>query len=194
MQLDKQQLRAQLRTAIAAMASEERAELSAKFCERVRHSLQWTAARAVLLYLPLADEPDIRPLAEAAWRTGKTVAIPHIIDAAQRQMAPAIMSSLEAGHFRPGPHGLLQPSQYNPLPLDRIDLCLVPGLGFTPAGDRLGRGGGYYDRFLPQLGPATVTIGVCFEAQVVDALPRDPLDRRVGWIATEHGLRRAFAP
>ena len=65
------------------------------------------------------------------------------------------------------------------------DVVVVPGLAFTPAGDRLGQGGGWYDRFLPRLRPECVTIGVAFAEQIVDALPVEPHDVRVHHVVTD---------
>lgn len=60
-----------------------------------------------------------------------------------------------------------------------LDVVIVPGVGFTADGGRLGQGGGHYDRFLPRLRPDCVTIGVCFREQLVDRLPIEPHDALV---------------
>jgi prolyl-tRNA editing enzyme YbaK/EbsC (Cys-tRNA(Pro) deacylase) len=69
-----------------------------------------------------------------------------------------------------------------------MDVVLVPGLVFDRRGGRLGRGKGYYDRFLASLPRSTVRIGVTTEDSVVDAVPTDEHDQRVGWLATESGI------
>ena len=68
------------------------------------------------------------------------------------------------------------------LGVDVIDLVIVPGLAFTPAGDRLGYGQGYYDRLLPTV--AAPTVGVCFEDQLVDEMPVAAHDVRVGAVVS----------
>lgn len=68
-----------------------------------------------------------------------------------------------------------------------IDVVIVPGTAFTAAGDRLGQGGGWYDRFLPSIRPGCLTIGVGFEPQLVDALPTEPHDVRLDLIVTDAG-------
>jgi len=70
-----------------------------------------------------------------------------------------------------------------------IDVVLVPGLVFDGSGGRLGRGKGYYDRFLESLPRSTTRIGVTTDSSVVDAVPTDDHDQRVGWLATESGIR-----
>ena len=69
-----------------------------------------------------------------------------------------------------------------------LDLVLGPGLAFDPEGRRLGRGGGFYDRFLPRAASA-VRIGVCWSGQVVDRVPSGEGDERVHMLVTEDGLR-----
>ena len=73
---------------------------------------------------------------------------------------------------------------------DDIDVVLLPGLVFDRSGGRLGRGRGYYDRFLERLPDATVRIGVTTESSVVDEVPMDEHDQRVDWIVTEAAIRR----
>lgn len=88
--------------------------------------------------------------------------------------------------------GFLQPRADAPLvPLEAIDLALVPGLCFDASGCRLGYGRGYYDQFLPRLPARVVTVGVTRAALVVERLPTEAHDVAVGWLLTEAGVRRA---
>lgn len=68
-----------------------------------------------------------------------------------------------------------------------IDVVIVPGLAFTPAGDRLGQGGGWYDRVLARVRTDCTTIGVGFDVQIVDELPIGEHDRRLDLVITESG-------
>ncbi len=74
------------------------------------------------------------------------------------------------------------------VPARMIDVVLVPGLAFTRGGERLGRGGGYYDRLLNEVPPSARTIGVTVDGMLMDSIPTEPHDRRVGEIVTESGL------
>lgn len=67
------------------------------------------------------------------------------------------------------------------------DVIIVPGIAFTARGDRLGQGGGWYDRFLPGRRGDAVALGVCFDAQLVDAVPSEPHDAVVDGVVTENG-------
>jgi len=91
--------------------------------------------------------------------------------------------------FRPdvdGPHLRVVPGDVDPATLDVV---VVPGLGFTPDGRRLGQGGGHYDRFLPRLRPGCLTIGAAFAEQVVADLPVEAHDANVDAVVTDDGPR-----
>jgi 5-formyltetrahydrofolate cyclo-ligase len=68
---------------------------------------------------------------------------------------------------------------------DSIDLIVLPALAFDPQGHRLGRGGGYYDRFLARLKPGTVAVGLAFDVQVIDSVPVDGRDAAVDVLVTD---------
>jgi 5-formyltetrahydrofolate cyclo-ligase len=87
------------------------------------------------------------------------------------------------------PLGMRQPAESGSVvPVQQIDLFLVPGLAFDRGGARLGRGGGYYDRILAQRRAGSVAVGVTTSSRVVDEVPRDPHDQVVDWLATEDGV------
>ena len=71
---------------------------------------------------------------------------------------------------------------------DSFDLVLVPGLAFTAEGERLGRGGGFYDRLLSSPGFRAFKVGVCFDRQMRETLPMEPHDQRVHRVVTEKGF------
>jgi 5-formyltetrahydrofolate cyclo-ligase len=88
--------------------------------------------------------------------------------------------------------GVREPTGSVAIPAEDIDLVLVPGLAFDGQGGRLGRGGGFYDRFLSGLARAR-RVGVCWSGQVVERVPTGPGDERVHMLLTEHGLRSCGA-
>ena len=82
-----------------------------------------------------------------------------------------------ASELVPGPARALEPPASSPsLPLDAIDLIVVPGVAFDARGGRLGRGRGHYDATLARLRPGTARVGLCFDEQVVDRVPVEPHD------------------
>lgn len=86
-----------------------------------------------------------------------------------------------------GPRGIIQPdlSRCKLIPLERIDIAIVPGIAFDEKGGRLGTGGGYYDRLLPKLSVTTRKVSIAFEDQIVPQVPMEPHDRYIDIIITE---------
>ncbi len=150
-------------------------------------------AEVVMLYLPIPGEVDTKPIAQAAWAKGKTVVAPTACYNC-RTMRPIFCRPEDEEMFHPH-HGLRQPHRATgEVPIEQIDLLVVPGMAFDKQCNRLGRGGGFYDRFLanPQLHAATV--GIAFAEQIVDSLPIQPNDRPVGLVVTdEETLRKKAA-
>ena len=70
------------------------------------------------------------------------------------------------------------------MPLDEIDFAVIPCVSCDREGHRLGQGGGFYDRFLPYLSAESMTIGIAFDEQIVDEVPREATDCRVDYIVT----------
>jgi 5-formyltetrahydrofolate cyclo-ligase len=148
-------------------------------------------ARVVMIYLSTPEEVDTVPLALRCWQAGKTVVAPKVYWD-QKRMLPIEISSLQTGMTSTGA-GISGPVAGKPVPVDMIDLVIVPGLGFSPAGFRLGRGLGFYDRFLAQGDFIGRSCGLAFEEQVIDELPTLDHDIPLSMLVTERGVRR-FAP
>jgi 5-formyltetrahydrofolate cyclo-ligase len=155
----------------------------------------WLGAGMVLCYVALPGEVDTEALMAAARSRGRRLGVPRV-DGSEIsfRLAPASGSALSQG-----PLGVLEPGVAAPVLEPRESepaLVLVPGLLFDLAGNRLGRGGGHYDRFLARARRAAgvVAVGLCFDEQVVPELPTDPWDERVDWIVTERrGLVKCAA-
>ena len=103
-------------------------------------------------------------------------------------MLPVEISSLKDAMTMTGP--VREPVAGKPIPLDLIDLVIVPGLGFTPKGHRIGRGMGFYDRFLAQPEFVGLSCGLSFEEQVLPELPVLDHDIPLGMLVTDRGVRR----
>jgi 5-formyltetrahydrofolate cyclo-ligase len=184
-------VRRQLREMLAAMSESDRHARSVAACRMVGTAPEFDAARVVMLFLSTPHEVDTAPLALRAWQAGKQVVVPKV-SWDQRRMLPVEITSLkDANLTTTGP--VREPIAGNPMPLEFIDLVIVPGLGFSNTGHRIGRGMGFYDRFLSQPEFAGLSCGLAFEEQVVDTLPVLEHDVPLGMLATDRGLRR-FAP
>ncbi|MDQ6638013.1 MAG: 5-formyltetrahydrofolate cyclo-ligase [Candidatus Dormibacteraeota bacterium] len=137
-----------------------------------------TEFKVAALYLPLAGELDTLPLAERLGLKGVRIVLPRV-RGATLDFAPGP----PAGALRSGFRGSLEPSAAA-VALESIDLVVVPGVGFDLAGNRLGQGGGHYDRALAELTRA-VRVGYGFDCQVVEWLPSDGWDQGLDAVVTE---------
>lgn len=88
----------------------------------------------------------------------------------------------------PGYRGIREPARKEPA--SEVDAAIVPGVAFDERGGRLGYGGGFFDRFLESLDPGVPVVGVCFDAQIVEEVPREPHDRAVDLVVTERRVIR----
>jgi 5-formyltetrahydrofolate cyclo-ligase len=177
----KAELRRQLRLAINGLSDAERQAASARARDLLRRQPVWRRARVVLFYAPMARELDVSPLLQEALQQGKTVALPRFEPQTGIYLA-AQVSRLE-GDCVPGQLGIAEPAAHCPaVELKRLDLVLVPGLGFDLSGHRLGRGRGYYDRLLA--GTAGAKCGVAFDPQVVAQIPAERHDVNMNFILT----------
>ncbi|MDD5496064.1 MAG: 5-formyltetrahydrofolate cyclo-ligase, partial [Candidatus Omnitrophica bacterium] len=137
---------------------------------------EFKKAKLVMFYVSLKDEVDTLPMIDEALKMGKRVCVPVILMEEKRLIAGEIkdrVNDLEKQHF-----GIYQPKKdrVKEVPLEDIGLVVVPGIAFDKKNVRLGRGHGYYDRFLCGLSDKTRTIGLAFDFQLVDNLPQDPHD------------------
>lgn len=145
---DKGVLRRAMLLELENMSTEERVARSEKICARVAETSEWNSATRVLLFSPFRMEPQIAALETAA-------------GAGERELF------------------IIPPTLRNEGELDlpfTPDLILVPGLAFTRANHRLGRGGGFYDRLLSGRGAAAWKLGVCFSIQFRNRIPQEEHD------------------
>lgn len=163
-------VRRQVREMMGRISPAELAERSKKACERVRGSAYFACARTVLLYAPLPGELDVSTLIQDCLTEGRTVALPRV-DWEQVTMAPAKIDSFPEGLVETK-FGVREPGpRAGAVDISELDLVVVPGIAFDLRGGRLGRGAGFYDRFLASPGLKSITIGVALDAQVVMELP-----------------------
>jgi len=186
--LNKPLLRRQLRDKLAAMPDDVRHHKSVVACSFIAASAEFAAARVVMLFLSIPTEVDTSPLARKAWQAGKTVVVPKV-SWNQRRMLPVEISSLNDHMTTSGP-GVREPIEGKPVPVDFIDFVVVPGLGFSEKGYRIGRGMGFYDRFLAQPEFIGTSCGLAFEEQIVPELPVLDHDIPLSMLVTDRGLRR----
>jgi 5-formyltetrahydrofolate cyclo-ligase len=183
----KQYFRGILAQTRAALSSAYAAQISAAVQRRMLDSGLYRACETVVLYSPKDNEIDTEALFGDALRSGRRVLFPRI---AGRELS--LIRVNDPAELRPGAFGLLEPAGaeiVRPAALERTLIC-VPGVAFSPAGQRLGRGGGYYDRTLAAA-PQAIAAGLAYSFQVLDRLPESPDDRRLDAIITESAIHAA---
>ena len=180
----KRSLRERVLAARDSLSPEFRAAASAAICAALAARDDFAAASTVLLTLPFGSEWDSMALLLAALERGKAVVLPRV-NATARTLELCRLSE-PSRDVLPGYRGIPEPQSHCALiAAEAIDWVLVPGVAFDIAGHRLGYGGGYYDRLLPQLRSDAARIAGGYEMQLVDRLPAAPHDVPVQALATE---------
>lgn len=182
----KAELRPRMRAALRSMDSADRAEQASAIRAALRSWPAWAQAPCVMGFLPLAGEVDLRPLLQQAIDRGATVCVP--VAALDGSLVPARLASLDPSALQQDAMGVSVPRRVDPVAPETLTVVLVPGMAFDTAGRRLGRGGGFYDRFLTRLPAGVHSVGVGFPCQLVPAVPTDPHDAKVGWLALSSGV------
>jgi 5-formyltetrahydrofolate cyclo-ligase len=170
------------------MTPADRHAKSVAACSLLASSPEFRAASVVMLYLSTPTEVETSHLALKCWQAGKTVAVPKV-SWDQRRMLPTEITSLTAGMVTSG-KGIMEPVSGKPIPVNMIDLVIVPGMGFTQCGHRIGRGMGFYDRFLGQADFLGLSCGLAFDEQIVPELPMLEHDVPLSMLVTDRGIRR----
>jgi len=181
--MDKERLRSKLQKCLLEMSVEQRSKKSRKACRNLVSTPQFQSASTVMMYLSLPHEVDTSEAILHAWQLGKIVAVPKI-SWQQRHMIPVQINSLETG-FSTEVTGLRNPIRGVPTPLEEINLVVAPLLGFDSKGNRLGRGGSYYDRFFANEELKAPRCGFAFAEQMVDSIPATEHDKPVDFLVTD---------
>lgn len=136
---------------------------------------EFRTAQTVGAYIPLPDEVDVSPLFKTP---GKTFYIPAFDKSAGIYRMAKLSAELKTGRF-----GIPEPANPVFATGDEVGLIIVPGVAFDKAGGRTGRGGGFYDRLLPQY--RAIRAGICFDFQCMESVPHEQHDAVMNLLATE---------
>ena len=172
--MHKDELREQIRQQKRQFTPAQLKELSLPVLERLRPLLR--EAQVILAYYALSDEVNTHSLLDELVAEGKTVLLPKVMDDTsmelRRYTGPQDLSE--------GAYHIMEPTGAPFTDLEQINVALIPGIAFDAQGHRLGRGKGYYDRFLTAF--TGRTIGVCFDFQKVAEVPVDAHDVAVNMV------------
>ena len=188
---EKKNLRAIMIACRDAVPAEHAMRWSENVQRRVLVSECYRDASAVVLYAAIGNEVSTDILFTDAIVSGRATFYPRVDTATGMIVARRVRDRSE---LAPGSYGILEP----PASAEALDrktfaniLISVPGVAFGLEGQRLGRGGGHYDRFIGQFGGEAISVGLAFSFQLLDRIPETGLDRRLNFIVTESAVHRA---
>ena len=183
--MDKKEYRKGVLADIAALPGEYIESSNAGIRESFLSMPEYDRASVIFAYISEGREPDTVGIIEQALADGKTVALP--VSLAGGIMEPRAIRSLD--ELVPGRFHIPAPPETAPLvDEESIELIIVPAVTFNSGGFRLGRGGGYYDRFLARSG--AVSVGLGRDRLIRDDVPLEPHDQGVACLVTESGVKR----
>ena len=183
MSTEKAELRRTARALRSGMPADVRIAASAAICERVLASPLFQNCRTLLCYAPIGSEADVLPVAKAALAQGKAVGFPICHG---EEMEFYVVTSLDE-LCETDAFGIRVPTadESRRIMPDASTLMLMPGLAFDRAGNRIGYGKGYYDRYLHRASAMPITLGVTYASTLLDRLPAEVQDIPAAYLVTE---------
>ena len=172
-------LRKQIKVMLKGMDLNKKSDLDHLICEKIKTIIEELNIKSIYAYMALDWETGTMELVEYLWNNGYRVALPKVFGNTMEFCEAASMDDLEEGAFH-----ILEPNNSCAVVNWKQALVVVPGIAFTCDGNRLGKGGGYYDKYLQKY-PEHTTIAPAYEFQILEDLPTDVLDRNVDIVVTE---------
>ncbi len=174
--LTKRQLRNILLGKLRKQTEQQREFKSRLIEKKLLEQEEFIKAEKIMFYLAIDGEVKTESMIDKARSLGKQIYVP-LCDREDKTLKPCVLE--EDSVLREGPYHTLEPQGMSNLAVEELDLIIVPALAFDRSGNRLGRGKGYYDRFLRGISPHTHSIGLAFDFQVLPALPVEQNDMPV---------------
>ena len=180
LQSEKAVLRGRMREIRAAIGADERHRLAGLIEQRLFALPELPAARVVVAFSSFGSEVPTQDVIRRLASGGKRVLLPFIRDGEMETADRGDEERLVASGYGPK-----EPAGARAVDPAEVDVALVPGLAFDPAGHRLGYGGGHFDRYLARLRPEAVRIALAFHVQLLPSIPHGPGDQRVDVVVTD---------
>lgn len=182
MQNEKQIIRERIITLLRNQEKEKRLSKSLAILGKFFQLQEFNNSLTILFYAAFAGEVDTFEMIKRALNLGKKICLPKIVED-KKDIIPTLVDDLKNG-LENGHYGIKQTKNSKILDMKNIDMIVVPGIAFDKNNNRLGRGGGYYDRFLKRAPLDIPTIGLAFDFQIVDNLPLNEYDVSVNRVLT----------
>ena len=181
--MQKKQYRQEIRKKLAGLSKEYSEEASLRIFSFLREMEVFQRAKTIFCFVSTPEEINTHPIIAYAWNCGKRVAVPKCMEKGHME-AYVIQSE---GDLEEGKFGILEPKDgCEMLEPSQINLIILPCLSCDREGNRLGYGGGYYDRYLEKCGAVRVVI--CREKLMMEEIPSEPFDQKPHYLITEKGV------
>jgi 5-formyltetrahydrofolate cyclo-ligase len=186
--LKKQSLRKLLLNKRKLLPEQAIIEKSNEIAKKLIKFDKYQQSEKIMLYISTKSEVQTMGIINYSLNANKNTFIP-FINKEKHDIIPSLMKDYQT-EIAPGSLGIYQPKKefIRPFPAKILDLVIVPGIAFTEQGHRLGRGGGYYDRFLKKLSKSSSIIALAFEIQIINEIPLEKNDVPVDCIITEERI------
>lgn len=181
----KREIISEISAVLEGFTSEVRSQKQKTVEERLFDFANFMEAKVVLLYLAKEDEVETRDIIERALSRGKVIVIPSF----NRETSKTVLYKVEnyPEDLIHGPDGWLVPdgTRCKTVPIDQIDIALIPGQAFDEKGGRIGVGDRFYDKFAQKLPITTRKVAIAFEEQVIGQVPTDSRNKYIDIIVTD---------
>ena len=179
------QIRDDITKMISALSEGKIAEKTKAIEDRLFEFANFLESKVALLYMNSDYEVRTDNIIKRSYNYNKIVVLP-AFDPQQFKMKLMKVDAFDQD-LKPGPRGVLEPDadRCKIVPMDKVDIAIIPGLAFDEKGGRIGTGKGYYDRLIPRLAITTRKVALTFEEQIVQQVPMESHDKYVDIIITD---------
>ena len=179
------QIREDIAKIISAVAESDIAKKVSAIEDRLFEFANFLEAKIALLYVGGKNEVQTSNIIKRAYSYNKIVVLP-AFDPKTFEMELMKVDKF-AQELKPGPRGVPEPNagRCKIVPIDRIDIAIIPGIAFDEKGGRIGTGRGYYDRLIPKLAITTRKVALTLEEQIIPQVPMESHDKHVDIIITD---------
>ena len=184
-QVTKSQIRTDVAAALAALSDEQVAEKTSAIEKRLFDFANFLEAKVALLYVNNDNEVATPSILKRTHAYNKIIVLP-AFNTETYSMALMKVDALEKD-LSPGPRGVLEPNpeRCKDVPIERIDIAIIPAVALDEKGGRIGSGEGYYDRLIPELSITTRKVALAFEEQIIPQVPIESHDKHIDIIITD---------
>ena len=182
-EIEKSRIRELILNQLRNQTVSQRRQKSDIILSKVSQLIEFKKAQAVMFYVSMLEEVDTLPLLKIVLKTGCAICVPYV-DRENNSLLSVQIENPDADLIS-GSYGILEPKNLtNRFDVNQLNAVLVPGIAFDRKGNRLGRGKGYYDRFLKALPSYIQTFGLAYDFQLIDSIPVNDLDISVQHVVT----------